>query len=162
MILKRQSYVLLIIILSIITSSTAQTQKVMKNEQMTPEQQNVLKAIQKMTNAFHNKDIAEVMASYEPNAQVIFEPKTPITDSTVLKEMFQQAFAINPRFSYSGHEVFVNDRIATHFAPWTMTGMAPDGTEIKQSGLSVAMLRKQDNGEWLIIFDNPHGNFLMN
>ncbi len=55
----------------------------------------------------------------------------------------------------------VQGDIAVHFAPWTMTGTAPDGTEIKQTGLSVAVLRKQADGNWLMVIDNPHGQHLM-
>lgn len=130
--------------------------------QMAQEQKNVLAVIEKMTSAFHDKDIEGVMASYESNAVVVFEPEKPVSDPAILQEMFQGAFMINPNFVYSGHEVFIKDDIATHFAPWTMTGQAPDGTDIKQSGLSVSVLRKQEDGKWLIVFDNPHGQFLMN
>jgi len=133
----------------------------MMEKEMTEEQKNVLSAVEKMTSAFHDKDIEEVMASYEDGSTVVFEPEKPISDSNVLREMFQGAFMINPKFVYSGHEIFVTGNIATHFAPWTMTGKAPDGTEIKQKGLSVAVLRKQDDGKWLIVFDNPHGQNLI-
>lgn len=127
----------------------------------TQTQQDVLNTVKQMTNAFHNKDLEGVMKTYEPQALVVFEPEHPISDKTELRNKFIQAFQINPKFTYSGHEVFVNGNLATHFAPWTMTGQAPDGTPITQTGLSVAILRKQNNGQWLIIFDNPHGNFLM-
>ncbi|WP_420570841.1 YybH family protein [Kordia sp.] len=129
---------------------------------MTREQQNVLDAITKMTEAFQNKDIDTVMACYEPNAVIVFEPESPISDTHILREMFTKMSMVNPIFTYSGHEVFITGNIATHIAPWTMTAKAPDGTEIKQSGLSVAVLRKQKNGQWLMILDNPHGQFLMN
>lgn len=137
--------------------SNAQTTKT-----MTQEQQNVLQAIEKMTTAFQNKDIDGVMACYEPNAVVIFEPESPVSDSNVLRKMFTEMSMLNPVFTYSGHEVFIAGDIATHIAPWTMSATAPDGTEIKQSGLSVAVLRKQKDGSWLMTIDNPHGQFLMN
>ncbi len=130
-------------------------------KKMTTAQQNVLEAIEKMTKAFENKDIDTVMACYEPNAVIVFEPESPISDANVLREMFTKMAMINPKFTYSGHEVFITGNIATHIAPWEMTAKAPDGTEIKQSGLSIAVLRKQENGEWLMILDNPHGQFLM-
>ncbi|WP_188112251.1 DUF4440 domain-containing protein [Aquimarina sp. RZ0] len=129
---------------------------------MTEEQQNVLNAIQKMTEAFQNKDIDAVMACYEPKATVVFEPESPISDENVLKEMFTGMSMVNPIFTYSGHEVFITGNIATHIAPWKMTGKAPDETVIKQSGLSIAVLRKQEDGKWLMILDNPYGNFLTN
>ncbi|MGH1339474.1 MAG: YybH family protein [Aureispira sp.] len=133
-----------------------------KTKKMTVEQQNVLNTIERMTKAFENKDIDEVMSCYESNSVVVFEPESPISDPKTLREMFTGMSMANPIFTYSGHEVFISGDIATHIAPWKMTAKAPDGTEIKQSGLSVAILRKQESGEWLMVIDNPHGQFLMN
>jgi ketosteroid isomerase-like protein len=42
-----------------------------------------------------------------------------------------------------------------------MTGKSPDGQEIKQSGLSVAVLRRQADGGWKMVIDNPHGGRLL-
>lgn len=133
----------------------------MRTQTFTNTQQDVLAAVEKMTAAFHNKDIEGVMASYEPEAVVVFEPETPVSDPAILREMFQGMFMVNPVFEYSGHEVFVNGNTAMHISPWSMTGTAPDGEAVAQSGLSIAVLRQQDNGDWLMIFDNPHGQFLM-
>ncbi|WP_394751037.1 YybH family protein [Spongiimicrobium salis] len=133
----------------------------MKTSKMTTVQQQVIQAIEKMTKAFENKDIDAVMACYEPNAVVVFEPESPVSDANILRKMFTEMSNVNPKFTYSGHEVFVTGNIATHIAPWKMTAKAPDGTAIEQSGLSVAVLRKQENGEWLMTIDNPHGQFLM-
>ncbi len=152
---------LLVVTLFCMTSIITNAQ-IKKPKKMTQEQKNVLSTIEKMTGNFQEKNINGVMSCYEPNAVVVFEPETPIFDTNVLKEMFTEMSMANPVFSYSGHEVFITGNIATHIAPWQMTAKAPDGTEIKQSGLSVAVLRKQKNGQWLMILDNPHGQFLMN
>lgn len=163
MIYKRCIYVAWVICLGMTTNMNSQTQKVMQTKTISKDQQDVLNAIESMIQSFNNKDIEGVMASYETGALVIFEPETRVTDFKILKEMFLGAFSINPKFEYpKGHEVFINGDTATHIAPWIMNGTAPDGTKIKQSGLSVANLKKQQNGKWLLIFDNPHGSFLMN
>ena len=159
MIYKMQSKLLMLILFSM-TSITINSQT-NKTKKMTVEQQNVLNTIQRMTKAFENKDIDEVMSCYEPNSVVIFEPESPVSDSNTLREMFTGMSMANPVFTYSGHEVFISGDIATHIAPWKMTAKTPDGNEIKQSGLSVAVLRKQESGEWLMVIDNPHGQFLM-
>lgn len=140
----------------------SQKQKVMQANTISKEEQEVLTAVETMTQAFNGKDIDGVMSSYQTDALVIFEPKTPIRYSDALREMFLAAFEINPKFEYpKGHEVFVNGNSATHIAPWIMTGKGPDGSIIEQRGLSIAHLKKQKNGKWLLTFDNPHGSFLM-
>jgi ketosteroid isomerase-like protein len=68
----------------------------------------------------------------------------------------------NPHFTFSdGHDVVVNGDLALHITPWNMTATAPDGQQISQSGLSVAVLRKQLDGAWKMVIDNPHGGRLL-
>ena len=139
----------------------AQTKDTMEKTTFTQEQHKVMKVILDMTEAFHKKDLKRVLASYEPNAVIVFEPEKPSSGVEAISEGFKGFFAVNPKFEYSGHEVFLNGNLAMHFAAWTMTGEAPDGNEIKQSGLSVVVLRKQSNGKWLMVFDNPFGQHLL-
>lgn len=124
------------------------------------QQKEVLDAVLAMTTAFHKGDIDGVMASYETEATVVFEPELSISNRAAIRAAFEQAFKINPIFTYGGHEVFVNGNMAIHLAPWKMKGTAPDGSAIRQKGLSMAVLRKQKDGTWLMVFDNPHGQFL--
>ena len=121
----------------------------------------VLAVIEGMTAAFQRGDIDEVMSSYEDQATIVFEPEKPVSDNAAVREMFRQFASISPRFEFAGHEVFLAGDIAVHFAPWNMKGKAPDGTEIEQSGLSVAVLRRQPDGRWLMVIDNPHGQYLL-
>lgn len=125
------------------------------------EEQKVQAVIERMTSAFQDGDIDTVMASYEAGASIVFEPGKPVSNADVARQMFTGMAAIKPKFKYSGHEVVVTGDIAVHFSPWEMTATAPDGTPVKQSGLSVAVLRKQANGTWLMVVDNPHGQRLL-
>jgi len=151
--------VLFLIVLNITSTANANNKE---ENVMTTDKRNVLNVITKMTESFHSGDIEGVMASYEKNATVVFEPGKPVSAPAILRKMFEDAFALNPSFSYSGHEVFINNDIAVHYAPWKMKGKAPDGTDIEQSGLSVTVLRRQLDGTWLMVIDNPHGQNLLN
>lgn len=128
---------------------------------MTQDQAQVQALVKTMTDAFMAKDITAVMQSYEPGAVVAFEPGTPVSDPEVLAAMFTAMSGVNPVFDYAGHEVMVSGDTALHIAPWQMTGAGPDGTEVQQSGLSVAVLRRQADGTWLMVIDNPHGSRLI-
>ena len=82
----RRSLILIGICLSLF--SNAQTFKPMEKQTFDPTQLEVLQAVQRMTDAFHQKDINGVMNSYEPEALVIFDPQNPIQDADLLKERF--------------------------------------------------------------------------
>lgn len=125
---------------------------------MTQEQKDVLAVVTNMTAAFHAKNIDAVMEAYEKGATILFEPGVPTKDRASQIEKFKGFFALNPTFTYSGHNVVVQGDTAVHFAPWTMAATAPDGTTMEQTGLSVAILKKQQDGRWLMIIDNPYGN----
>ncbi len=129
---------------------------------MTDDQQAVLTAVQTMTDAFHKGDIEGVMASYEPGAVVMFEPGQAVRETQDIAAMFQGAFTLKPHFDYqNGHEVVVSGDTAVHFAPWLMTATDPSGQAIEQRGLSVAVLKRQEDGRWLMVIDNPHGQRLL-
>lgn len=122
------------------------------------EEEKVLETIQRMTEAFNRGDIDAVMSTYEDPAAVVFAPDQPTASTTEqIRAGFEQFVTMKPNFSFSGHEVYIADDIAVHHTPWKMTATAPDGTAIEHKGLSVAVLRRQSDGEWLMAIDNPSG-----
>src|SRR5262245_25704366 len=127
---------------------------------MTQVEREVVSTVERMTAAFQAGDVDAVMNTYEPGAVVAFEPGRPVADAALVRRTFADWCALSPRFAYRGHEVLAAGDLAVHLAPWQMRGTASDGGTIDQSGLSVAVLRRQPNGEWLMVIDNPHGQRL--
>lgn len=111
-----------------------------------------------MTDAFQRGDIPGILRTYERDAVVVAEPGRPLTGGSKLTEMFAMFLTVEPKFRYAGHDVIVAGDLALHLAPWEMTGVAPDGTAVRQAGLSVAVLRRQHDGRWLMVIDQPHGD----
>ena len=108
-----------------------------------------------------NSDIDTVMQTYEPSQSIAFEPGNPVSDSTLARELFHQFRSVSPKFTYSGHEVIVEGDLAVHIAPWTMTGTDPEGKTVAGEGLSIAVLRRQPDGSWKMVIDNPYGSRLI-
>lgn len=121
----------------------------------------ILSTIVTMTDAFHKGDITGILRAYERGAVVVPEPGKPVDGEAALREMFAKFIAVKPRFTYTGHEVVRAGDLALHLAPWVMTGVAPDGTTVEDRGLSVAVLRRQADGRWLLVIDEPHGDALL-
>lgn len=121
-------------------------------------EQNVIDTVSAMTAALESGDIDTVLSYYVDDAVVAFEPGTQMRGEQQLRDGFAAFAALTPDFRYgNGHDVMIAGDIAVHIAPWTMTGTAPDGTPVAQSGLSVATLRRQPDSSWKIAMDNPFG-----
>ncbi|WP_150523758.1 YybH family protein [Roseibium sediminis] len=131
------------------------------NEVMTSDEQTILSTVLSMTQAFHSGNIDDVMDTYETSQSIAFEPGQAVSDAKLARQMFQDFSSMQPQFTYSGHEVIVEGDLAIHIAPWTMSGRDPDNNEIEMSGLSVAVLRRQQDGSWKIVIDNPYGSHLL-
>jgi ketosteroid isomerase-like protein len=128
---------------------------------MSTTHQHVRRTIEGMTSALDKRDIEGVMRTYERDAVILFEPTAPVSDSVTQRQKFAGLAAAKPRFEFGDQEVIVAGDLALHIMPWTMTGTAPDGGAISQGGLSVAVLRRQPDGNWLMVIDNPHGQRLL-
>jgi ketosteroid isomerase-like protein len=77
--------------------------------------------------------------------------------SPALQKMFEGFFAVKPKLTFSDHNTLIADDVAVHTNNWKMDATLPDGTKIQNGGLSVIVLRKQPDGNWLMVIDNPFG-----
>tara|TARA_R110002074_G_scaffold67220_2_gene158431 strand:+ start:6818 stop:7207 length:390 start_codon:yes stop_codon:yes gene_type:complete len=106
-------------------------------------------------------DIEGILATFEPNGVLVGKPGMLAQGTPALREAFKHFMAINPQISVTDHDVIQADDLALHSSAWKITGQAPDGSTIEQSGLSVVVLRKQPDGRWLMVIDNPFGDHLV-
>ncbi len=133
-----------------------------EQESMSAEEITVLMTIEKMTASLQDADIDGVMSTYENGASVVFEPGAPVSDQAAIHQIFSEMAAFKPEVTYSGHEVIIAGDIAVHLAPCSMIEKSPDGEEVQQGGLSVAVLRRQSDGSWRMVIDHPYGDRLLN
>jgi uncharacterized protein (TIGR02246 family) len=106
-------------------------------------------------------DIDGILATYEANAVLVGQPGKSVMGTPALREAFNQFLALNPKITVTNHDIIQADDIALHSYTWKMSGKAPDGKPMEQGGLSVVVLRKQPDGRWLMVIDNPFGDHLL-
>lgn len=124
------------------------------------EKELILSTIEAMTRAFNQGDIDGVMRTYEAGAVVVGQPGAPLSGESTLRLMFAGFIAAKAQFSFFGHEVVRAGELAVHVTPWRMTGVSPDGKAMQGEGLSVAILRRQTDGRWLMVIDHPFADSL--
>jgi uncharacterized protein (TIGR02246 family) len=104
---------------------------------------------------------AAVAAGFEPNAVMAAQPGMTVAGTAALRGAFNQFLVIHPKITVLSEETIQAGDIALHSYTWKMTGTAPDGAPIEQSGFSTVVLRKQADGRWLMVIDNPFGDRLL-
>ena len=125
------------------------------------EQTQIHATIETNNSAVAAGDMEGVLATFEPNGVLVGQPGMLAMGTPALREAFAQFMAINPKIIVTNHDVIQTGDIALHSSTWIMSGKTPDGSPIEQSGFSVVVLRKQPDGRWLMVIDNPFGNHLV-
>lgn len=103
-------------------------------------------------------DLSVLMELYEDDA--VFQPHdgVMVQGHPQIAEALSGMMALDPRIIYDGDpEVLVVGDIALVKNAWTMTGSAPGGTAVEDSGISADVVRRQPEGHWLVLIDQPRG-----
>ncbi|MEP6665582.1 MAG: hypothetical protein ABJA81_03945 [Nocardioidaceae bacterium] len=70
--------------------------------------------------------------------------------------------ALRPSIEFIGDpDVVIVDDIAVVSNSWTMTAELPDGSTHREGGVSADVLRRQLDGSWLVLIDQPRGATLI-
>jgi uncharacterized protein (TIGR02246 family) len=117
--------------------------------------------IDAMTSAFGRGDLDGILRTYEPDAVVADQPGSFAQGSPALRALFGQFLSLKPTFRFLEHEVIQAGDLALHLNVWNMRGTAPDGAAVEQGGLSVVVLRRQPDGRWLMVIDDPFGHAIL-
>lgn len=121
----------------------------------------IISAVQTMALAMEQGRLDDVLSAYEADATLVVQSGMNAS-GPALREAFQGFIAMQPKFAMPEHEVIAAGDIALHIAPWTMAAVDPNsGNPVEQSGLSVAVFRRQSDGNWLMVIDNPYASQLM-
>ena len=106
-------------------------------------------------------DMDAILATFEPNAVMAAQPGMNVAGTAALRQAFKQFLVLNPKISVVSQEVIQAGDIALNSYTWKMSGKAPDGSPVEQSGFSTVVLRRQADGRWLMVIDNPFGDRLL-
>ncbi len=109
--------------------------------------------------AINSGDVDAQMAIYEPDAYFNFEPgpEGPVTGIQSIREAFTGFLAMKPNVTLKLISCNQAGNIAVIRNAWHMTCTGQDGNPMEMSGQSVSVLRRQPDGNWLVLVDNPYG-----
>ena len=103
-------------------------------------------------------DLDALIDLYEPDAILQPEFGVVLRGHAEIRPASAEFLAMQPRISYTSEpDVSITGDIALVSNFWTMAATAPDGADIHESGTSADVLRRQADGSWRILIDQPRG-----
>ena len=100
-------------------------------------------------------DVEALVSLYEENAVVPGQP--PAVGPDQIREAMRPFFDLKPTNVVLAATVVAEiDGIAILYDDWSGTGHAPDGSDVPLAGKAVEVVRRQPDGSWKFIFDDPN------
>jgi uncharacterized protein (TIGR02246 family) len=103
-------------------------------------------------------DLETAVALYEPNASFVQESGEVAVGRAAIREILKAYIAIKPKFTVKSRSVLSQDgSLALTGLKWSATGTDPEGKPVTMSGNSTEVVRRQSDGSWMFVIDNPRG-----
>lgn len=104
--------------------------------------------------AMNAGDLEAALALFEEDGSFANEQGQVVSGKAALREALGGFFAMQPQLDLQIKKVILAGDIAVNSGAWTLKATGPDGP-VEMSGRGVAVVRRQPNGDWLYVVDDP-------
>jgi uncharacterized protein (TIGR02246 family) len=104
--------------------------------------------------AFNRHDLESIVALYEPGAAMVGYPG-PAQGIAAIRERYRAILEMRPSIELQTLGVHLAGDLAMLHRKWILHGIGPDGGEIHREGRNTETGRRQPDGRWLFVIDNP-------
>jgi uncharacterized protein (TIGR02246 family) len=119
--------------------------------------QGPIDTVNQLTDAINRGDLDRAVSLYEGAAVMVAQPGRVARGSDQLREAIAGYLALKPTLKMEAREVVEAGDVALYVSRWSLRGTDPAGKPMELSGESTDVLRRQKDGRWLIVVDNPWG-----
>jgi uncharacterized protein (TIGR02246 family) len=108
--------------------------------------------------ALNRGDVETVVALYEPTARYVLDSGQVITGHAAIRKVLQGYVAAQAKFSVEKVLAFpgAEEDLALTSIIGSVRLREPDGKEVTMQGQSMEVVRRQADGTWRFIIDNPN------
>lgn len=116
-----------------------------------------LDTVAQLVNAINHGNLETALTFYEPGATLVVKPGIVATGTVALREALAGFVALKPTLTTAAQQVMEVGDVALYCSRWSLRGTDPAGNPVHMDGRSSDILRRQSDGNWLIVLDNPWG-----
>jgi uncharacterized protein (TIGR02246 family) len=118
----------------------------------TPEQ-----VLESIVNGINSGNLEALMSLYEPEAAFAAQPGSLAHGLAGVRESLAGFIAMRGKLDLKVTHVLEAGNLALVTTVWSFAGTAPDGKPVNLSAKSADVLRRQEDGSWRLVIDNPWG-----
>ncbi len=111
--------------------------------------------------AMTSGDLDAALSLYEPGATFAIPRgfgEGSVTGHDALREVLTGFLAMGPDLRISPESTLLSGDTAMVVGHWTVKGRDADGNDIEAAGRYADIVRRQPDGSWLFVIDNPNGS----
>ena len=107
---------------------------------------------------FKAGDLEGLMALYEPDATLAPQPGQVVTGTAAIREALGGFLGLKGTFEFLETKPAIQSGdLALLHSRWTLTGTGADGSRMSLGGTTAVVVRRQADGTWRFVIDNPWG-----
>jgi uncharacterized protein (TIGR02246 family) len=107
--------------------------------------------------ALNGGDLEGLVALYEPQASLTPQPGTTVTGTTAIREALSGFVNMKPRMTITPRLIAQTGDMALVTAQWQLSAAGAGGKPAEMTGRSIEVLRRQADGSWRFVIDEPFG-----
>jgi len=108
-------------------------------------------------NFVRNGDVEGALDCFDDEAIYVTGIGTFVTGKENIRKALEQVCGLKPDLQAQRSMGFTVGDITAWVDEWTLKATLPDGTKLEMKGTSSDILKKQPNGNWAYLVDNPYG-----
>ncbi len=118
----------------------------------TPEQ-----VLESIVTGINSGDLDSLMPLYESEAAFVPEPGSLAHGASGIGESLNGFISMNGELDLEVTRVLEVDDLALVVGVWSFNGTGPDGEPVQLAARNADVLRRQSDGSWRFVIDNPWG-----
>jgi uncharacterized protein (TIGR02246 family) len=112
--------------------------------------------IRRFSELLNGGDVEGALSLYEPEATFVPEPGARVSGSAEIRAALERFAALEPELVGEIEAVREAGGVALVVNRWSLRGRSPEGP-VEMEGRSADVLRRQADGSWRVLIDDPWG-----
>jgi uncharacterized protein (TIGR02246 family) len=116
-----------------------------------------LDVVAQLVTAMNKCDLEMTLGLFEPGVTFVVKPGIVVHGTSGIRQALAGFMALKLTLAIDAQQIVEAGDVAQYCARWTIRGTDPAGNAMHLNGRSSSILRRQLNGTWLFLLDNPWG-----